>query len=100
MKKSDKFTFGKFKGQTLAYVMANKGSYVGWCLENIKGFHIEPESLETEFLKGYNKWKKDGCKGLTVDYREHSLQFGVKEMEIDMINKLDSFQDCDIDETY
>lgn len=52
------FTFGKHKGKTLKWVLENHGSYVGWCLENIPNFHLEPQSLEDEFVRKYNAWKR------------------------------------------
>ena len=54
MKLNDIFDFGKFKGLSLKKVMAEHGSYVGWCLENIPNFHIQPEELEDAFLINYN----------------------------------------------
>ena len=51
MKTNDVFSFGKFKGQTLKEVMAEHGSYVGWCLENIPNFHIEPKKYGRAFFR-------------------------------------------------
>lgn len=89
MKIDDVFSFGKYKGYTLKEVMAEHGSYVGWCLENIPSFHIEPMDMEKHFLKNYNKWKKNH-KGMTVHYssRKRSLPLGVESMEMDLVNML------------
>lgn len=57
MKINDTFTFGKYKGQTLKTVLAEHGSYVGWCMENVSGFDIEPEDLKHRFIQEYNQWK-------------------------------------------
>lgn len=57
MKLLDKFTFGKYKGQTLKYVLQNYGTYVVWCLKNIPNFNIEPKELQKNFLIGYQQWK-------------------------------------------
>lgn len=57
MKLDDVFTFGKHKGKNLKTVMENYGSYVGWCVENVKGFDIEPPELKSKFMAGYQKWK-------------------------------------------
>lgn len=35
-----KFTFGKYKGKELAWVILYKPSYVQWALENVKWFKI------------------------------------------------------------
>ena len=86
MKLNDKFTFGKFKGQTLKSVMANKGSYVGWCLDNIPGFHIEPNDVEKAFVAQYDKWKENHI-GTTVCY---ALPLGAKSMMRHMVDKLET----------
>ena len=57
MKLLDKFTFGKYKGQTLNYVLENHGTYAVWCLKNITNFNIEPKELQEKFLRGYQQWK-------------------------------------------
>lgn len=57
MKILDKFTFGKYKGQTLKYVLQNHGTYAVWCLKNITNFCIEPKELQEKFLIGYQQWK-------------------------------------------
>lgn len=88
MKTNDVFSFGKFKGQTLKEVMAEHGSYVGWCLENIPNFHIEPKNMEEHFLDGYNKWKKNH-KGMSIHYSsENSLPLGIKNVEMDLVDML------------
>lgn len=89
MKINDIFLFGKFKGHTLKEVMAEHGSYVGWCLENIPNFHIEPKDVEEHFLNNFNKWKQNH-KGVTVHYsiKRSSLPIGVKSMEDDLVNML------------
>lgn len=88
MKSNDVFTFGKFKGLTLKRVMSEHGSYVGWCLENIPNFHIEPKDMEEHFLRGYIKWKKD-TKGMTVHYSpKKNLPLGVANIEKGLINML------------
>ena len=63
MTENDIFTFGKFKGKPLNWVMANHGSYVGWCLDNVSGFDIEPRNLKEAFVAGYNEWKRRGMRG-------------------------------------
>lgn len=57
MKLLDKFTFGKYKGQTLKYILQNHGTYVMWCLKNINNFNIEPKELQEKFLRKYQQWK-------------------------------------------
>ena len=74
MKTNDVFSFGKFKGQTLKEVMAEHGSYVGWCLENIPNFHIQPEDVEDAFLRNYNIWK-EYHKGMTVKYTPNEREY-------------------------
>lgn len=89
MKLYDTFTFGKFKGYTLKYVMANKGSYVGWCLENIPNFHIEPKNMEEQFLKGYKQWKLDGCKEFELRYCRPSVKSKEIPYESDLSYQVD-----------
>ena len=74
MKLNDIFNFGKFKGFSLKKVMAEHGSYVGWCLENIPNFHIQPEELEDTFLINYNIWKEKH-KGMTVKYTPNDKSY-------------------------
>lgn len=82
------FTFGKFKGLTLKEVMAKHGSYVGWCLENIPNFHIEPKDMEEHFLKNYSKWK-ESHKGMVVHYPSRNLlPLGVRSIEMALVDKL------------
>lgn len=89
MRLHDIFTFGKFKGQTLKHIMSEHGSYVGWCLENIHNFHIEPKDMEDFFLENYNKWKQNH-KGTTVYYSsiKNNLPLGVENMEMNLVNRL------------
>lgn len=56
MKASDIFTFGKYKGKTLKEACAENGNYVWWCLNNVKGFCIEPQSLEDRFKREYHNF--------------------------------------------
>ena len=89
MKLNDIFNFGKFKGSSLKKVMAEHGSYVGWCLENIPNFHIQPEKLEDAFLINYNIWKENH-KGMTVKYTPNDksyLAIGIPSMQRDMIDR-------------
>ena len=89
MKLNDIFNFGKFKGSSLKKVMAEHGSYVGWCLENIPNFHIQPEKLEDAFLINYNIWKENH-KGMTVKYTSNDksyLAIGIPSMQRDMIDR-------------
>ena len=74
MELNDIFDFGKFKGLSLKQVMAEHGSYVGWCLENIPNFHIQPEDVEDAFLINYNIWKEDH-KGMTVKYTPNEREY-------------------------
>ena len=88
MKTNDIFSFGKFRGKTLKEVMAEHGSYVGWYLENIPNFHIEPKNMEDCFLENYNKWKKSH-KGMSVHYSSSSsLPLGAISMEMDLVDML------------
>ena len=89
MKLNDIFNFGKFKGLPLKKVMAEHGSYVGWCLENIPNFHIQPKELETVFLINYNIWKEKH-KGMTVKYTPNDksyLAIGILSIQRDMIDR-------------
>ena len=74
MELNDIFDFGKFKGLSLKQVMAEHGSYVGWCLENIPNFQIQPEDVEEAFLRNYNIWKEDH-KGMTVKYTPNEREY-------------------------
>lgn len=38
-----KFTFGKYKGQYVLYIIATHIGYVMWCLENIQWFNLNEE---------------------------------------------------------
>ena len=40
MKLTDKFTFGKHKGETLVSVIGSDPTYVEWCVDEIEGFSI------------------------------------------------------------
>lgn len=89
MKMTETFTFGKFKGQTLKSVCANHGSYVGWCLENVPEFRIEPKNVEDAFLRGYERWKQNHS-GLTMTYRTSApLPLGFEGTIRDMKNRFD-----------
>lgn len=71
MKIDDAFTFGKFNGTTpRELIHKKKGLYLMWCLNNIRGFHIEPESVEIairdkfkyQYLRVYGGLTtKNGC---------------------------------------
>ena len=90
MKLNDIFNFGKFKGSSLKKVMAEHGSYVGWCLENIPNFHIQPKELESVFLTNYNIWKASH-KGMTVKYTPNDksyLDIGISSIQRGMIDRL------------
>ena len=89
MKLNDIFTFGKFKGHNLKEVMAEHGSYVGWCFDNIPNFHIEPKDMEEQFLKGYKQWKLEGCKGLETRYCRHSDKSKEIPYECDLSYQID-----------
>lgn len=56
MKRTDKFTFGKYKGHRLKWVMENHCSYVWWCINNIRDFDIEPVRAKNEFIEDYANW--------------------------------------------
>ena len=89
MKLNDIFDFGKFKGLSLKKVMAEHGSYVGWYLENIPNFHIQPVELEDAFLINYNI-QKENHKGMTVKYTPNDksyLAIGISSMQRDMIDR-------------
>ena len=50
----EKFTFGKYKGSTVRELLnKKKGLYLMWCLENIKGFHLEPSHFENRIRNTY-----------------------------------------------
>lgn len=44
---TDLFNFGKYKGQSLAYVYKNDINYFKWCIGNIEGFKVEEKLLDT-----------------------------------------------------
>lgn len=90
MKTEDIFTFGKFKGKSLKEVMAEHGSYVGWCMENVKGFDIEPEELKNRFMESYKKWKE-----IKKKEQENPFFHCSPELQrIAMIEDWDQFQTC------
>jgi len=45
--KTDIINFGKYKGQSLAYVYKNDINYFNWCIGNIEGFKIEEKLLDS-----------------------------------------------------
>jgi hypothetical protein len=52
----EEFTFGRYAGTTPRELLHNnKGLYLMWCLENVKGFHLEPASLEQGVRNQYAK---------------------------------------------
>ena len=51
MKAKDKFSFGKHKGETLDDVWRNNPEYIGWCVENIKGFKIEDKWIKKDYAE-------------------------------------------------
>lgn len=57
MKLDDTFSFGKYKDKTLRSVLndGNCGLYLMWCLENIRGFHLEPQHFEQSIRERYSK---------------------------------------------
>jgi hypothetical protein len=38
------FTFGKYRGTTIAEVIEDDISYVGWCLKNVKDFKLDKKA--------------------------------------------------------
>lgn len=90
MKLTDIFEFGKYKGLTLKEVCAEHGSYVGWCIENIPDFHIEPKNVEDAFLRGHERWKQNHT-GLTMTYKPSScpLPLGFEGTIGDIKSRLD-----------
>jgi hypothetical protein len=59
--------FGKYVGKTPRELLnAQKGLYLMWCIMNIRGFHLEPSSLEdvvkerfmSPYLAVYSKRRK------------------------------------------
>ena len=44
MNLSDKFFFGKYKGELLSDILDVDEDYIKWCLENFDGFYVTPEA--------------------------------------------------------
>ncbi len=43
MNKSEKFTYGKYKGKTMGHVMKNDPSYIHWTNNNVKNLDLTSE---------------------------------------------------------
>ena len=59
MKLTDRFTFGKHKGERLSSVIGSDPNYVEWCLEEIEEFRLTKgalERLEDALEQRYEAW--------------------------------------------
>lgn len=50
----DKFRFGKYRGQTLDYVLANGVHYIEWCIDNVDDFELSNEAYEAYEIEQRN----------------------------------------------
>lgn len=69
MKLTDKFTFGKHKGESLSHVIGSDPTYVEWCIDEIEGFSISDRAHDQLHysLEEYYESKWSGFEGY-LDY--------------------------------
>ena len=46
LSKFDTMKFGKYKGESIATIMANNPKYLEWCCQNIDSFQLDTEAEE------------------------------------------------------
>jgi hypothetical protein len=45
-KLTNKIQFGKYKGDTIAEILAKVPQYIEWCLDEVKGFSLDDKAYE------------------------------------------------------